>query len=72
MKSFFYVIQAALLSFALPLLSLANGTDLHSESVDVHDEAVDVAVIDPVVIIGVIGVVLIGAFIIWKFSLQKK
>ena len=59
--------QVALLSFALPLVSLADEVAEH-----MHDGESDAVAVDPVLIISIIGVAAIGAFVIWKFSLQKK
>ena len=67
MKSSISAIQAALLFLLFPLLSFADEVDDHA-----HNGESDAVAIDPVLVAGVVGVVIIGGFIIWKFFLRKK
>lgn len=54
--------------FYLMQTVLAHGTVVEHE-----EEAVsDVATLDPAIIIGVLGVVVIAGFFVWRFLFRKK
>lgn len=66
MKCFAQSIYTLVFFLGVPLMALANGDHV---SVEEHS---DTATIDPLVLGGAVGAVVVGATLLWFFVLKKK